>query len=74
LNFPHDLLMTILNSVLDIDECVERFNNPPCTDLALCTDLEGSFRCGCREGYTGNGTICNGENFILTELENVLLL
>ena len=52
------------NLFVDIDECVERFNDPPCRDLALCTDLEGSYECGCREGYTGNGTVCNGESFI----------
>ena len=48
----------------DIDECVERFNNQPCPDLAHCIDLEGSFRCGCREGYAGNGTVCYGENLM----------
>ena len=44
---------------IDIDECVEQ-NPAPCSSLALCTDMEGSFKCGCRVGYAGNGTVCEG--------------
>ena len=44
---------------LDIDECLE--NDPfPCDPKADCTDLDGSYLCECRDGYSGNGVICEG--------------
>ena len=46
----------------DIDECVEQ---NVCDNLASCTDMEGTYRCGCREGYTGNGTSCFGKKILL---------
>ena len=45
---------------LDVDECGENTDN--CHDFADCTDLEGSFTCLCKQGYTGDGVIsCMGE-------------
>ena len=45
---------------LDVDECGENTDN--CHEFADCTDLEGSFTCLCKQGYTGDGVIsCIGE-------------
>lgn len=46
---------------LDVNECEAA--SSPCTDIAKCTNLDGSFKCSCPEGYEGdgrlNGTRCN---------------
>ena len=42
---------------LDIDECAT--NN--CDFNATCTNTPGSFTCTCNQGYTGNGTTCEGK-------------
>ena len=48
------------DSCVDIDECraecstpTRRYSDPchDCTDHSSCTNLEGSFRCGCDSGY-----------------------
>ena len=36
-----------------------------CAEQATCTDNEGSFTCTCNNGYTGNGTRCDGEDTII---------
>lgn len=43
----------------DIDECVEA---DACHADAVCTNANGSYTCQCREGYTGNGMLCEGRN------------
>ena len=49
--------------LLDINECEE---NPEVWDLchieADCEDTEGSHKCVCIEGFTGNGTFCSGSS------------
>ena len=43
--------------LLDINECsVTR----PCSSLANCINTIGSYQCGCRAGYSGNGVSCVG--------------
>lgn len=43
----------------DIDEC---FNSPNiCGDRASCVDTIGSFQCVCNDGYSDNGTGCEGK-------------
>ena len=44
---------------LDINECNNGEDNN-CHENAICTNTNGSFTCQCQNGYTGNGTICNG--------------
>ena len=46
----------------DIDECTNATHN--CHDNATCANLDGSFNCTCDPGYMGNGTYCEGNNFI----------
>ena len=43
---------------LDVDECL----SDPCNISANCTDTEGSFKCQCNEGYTGNGFSCTSKD------------
>ena len=53
----------VLNSPTDIDECsTDTLNN--CDINAGCMDIDGSFLCLCSDGYTGNGTDCEGMSFI----------
>ncbi|PAA49468.1 hypothetical protein BOX15_Mlig001903g9 [Macrostomum lignano] len=43
-------------SCVDIDECSASRN--PCSELAVCTNTVGFYRCLCRPGYYGNGKVC----------------
>ena len=36
--------------VKDINEC----SNSPCKNGATCVNLQGSYRCNCKSGYTGS--------------------
>lgn len=58
------LYIVSVNPLLDIDECMEAI--PVCDENANCTDTEGSFQCTCNDGYTGNGTHCEGKIFYIT--------
>ena len=40
----------------DIDECREGTDD--CDVNADCADIDGSFTCTCRQGYSGNGIFC----------------
>ena len=46
-------------TVSDIDECADATTNN-CDSNAMCTNTPGSFTCTCNQGYTGNGTTCEG--------------
>ena len=50
----------------DIDECADsRLRNAlgdNCHDNAGCTNTDGSYECGCNDGYFGNGTDCENSN------------
>ena len=45
---------------LDINECNEQTHN--CNLDAGCINTQGSFRCGCNRGYTGDGITCVGKS------------
>ena len=45
-----------LPSHLDIDECSGDKNN--CDLDAVCTNIEGSYNCTCKEGFVGDGKSC----------------
>ena len=42
----------------DIDECSAE--SSPCDENADCTNSDGSYTCTCKQGFAGNGTICEG--------------
>ena len=51
----------------DINECA--LLNGPCDENALCTNIEGSYKCECKEGFQGDGyTICTGAQTLVTIL------
>ena len=52
-----------MNVLTDINECLT--NNGNCSTNAVCTNNPGSFTCACKAGYTGNGTMCSGENCLV---------
>ena len=43
----------------DTDECASSQSNE-CDPNALCTNTEGSYVCRCVKGFSGDGTICEG--------------
>ena len=43
----------------DVDECSA--DASPCDKNAECTNNDGSFSCSCREGFDGNGLVCQGK-------------
>lgn len=53
------------NNVLsDIDECATREDS--CSANGVCSNVEGSYKCGCKPGYSGDGRTCEGTVIKLT--------
>ena len=44
--------------ILDKNECLDK--SAKCNVNALCTNTLGSYRCRCKNGYTGDGETCQG--------------
>ena len=42
----------------DVDECSAELR--PCDENADCANRDGFYSCTCKRGYTGNGTVCEG--------------
>ena len=42
----------------DIDECSAVLN--PCDEKADCSNTDGSYSCTCKQGFTGDGSTCEG--------------
>lgn len=53
-------LLTFITS--DIDECSA--DSTPCDESADCTNSEGSYSCTCKQGFDGDGTVCEGKSNI----------
>lgn len=45
--------------LVDVNECEMGAHN--CDMHALCVNVQGSFKCSCREGWVGNGIKCIGK-------------
>lgn len=60
--FVSDFFLSLFDtvSVLEHDECVSGKHS--CDENALCFNTVGGHSCSCKPSYTGNGTICKGEN------------
>ncbi len=54
----------------DIDECTQLTHN--CHQNATCNNVDGSFTCVCKPGYSGDGTICTGKINFFYFLEMLL--
>ena len=53
----------IFISITDIDECRlpdSESMAANCDPNAFCTNLNGTYNCTCTDGYTGNGSYCEG--------------
>ena len=46
----------------DTNEC--HLNQHNCSVNANCINMPGSFKCECKNGYTGDGYACNGNVMI----------
>ena len=42
----------------DIDEC--SVDPSSCDENADCTNSDGSYSCTCKQGFTGDGAVCEG--------------
>ena len=49
--------------VEDKDECI---SDKPCDENAVCNNTVGSFLCGCKSGFSGDGFICTDMNECFT--------
>ena len=52
---------------LDSDECADDSTND-CDTHAVCTNNYGSYTCACMDGWTGNGTKCEGRSHYILVL------
>ena len=52
--------------LVDIDECMTSMEL--CDPNANCTNTPGSYTCACNQGYSGNGTTCDGELLVIRGL------
>ena len=52
-----NIKLTFLLSA-DFDEC----SSSPCHTNASCQNSVGSYVCECIDGFTGNGSVCEGES------------
>ena len=46
--------------IADIDECSD--GSHTCDGNANCTNTDGSFKCQCEIGFSGDGTTCRGNS------------
>lgn len=44
-----------------MDECA--VGTYTCPENAMCADTDGSYNCTCNQGYTGDGSECQGKPF-----------
>lgn len=71
-NFHSKILFYLLSFYFaDINECKQ--SPSVCRSLAKCSNIEGSFSCQCKIGYTGNGIVnCTGKELPLLMIESKL--
>jgi len=57
-NFDCAYKLLLIFIMPDFDEC--SLEPSPCDENADCTNTDGSYICTCKQGFTGNGSICEG--------------
>ena len=57
--YPTFYFVKLFYTSSDTDECASSQSNE-CEPNALCTNTEGSYICRCVKGFSGDGTICEG--------------
>ena len=55
---PVSHIRSLLLPIVDINECNGAADN--CDDNADCTNTDGSYRCSCKPGFSGDGISCEG--------------
>ena len=72
-NYPETYELIIsLNISSDVDECSAE--SSPCDENADCANSDGFYSCTCKQGFTGNGTVCEGNKGFLFLNQNTQLL
>ena len=46
----------------DVNECAT--DQHGCHENANCTNLHGTHKCDCNDGYIGDGSSCTGKNLL----------
>ena len=64
--------LTFAVRLSDKNECALKTHN--CTANAACENTKGSFNCSCNSGFTGNGTVCNGEMHTVRLLSSMVFM
>lgn len=54
---------------MDIDECLSK----PCKNHALCHNIQGSYLCECRPGFTGGDCDSNIDDCLSSEYQQIVL-
>ena len=52
-----NMLINFVLMSIDIDECCIGIS---CHEQSTCANSFGNFTCTCNNGYSGNGTFCEG--------------
>ena len=64
--------LTFAVRLSDKNECALKTHN--CAANAACENTKGSFNCICYSGFTGNGTVCNGEMHTVRLLSSMVFM
>ncbi|KAH9523698.1 Signal peptide, CUB and EGF-like domain-containing protein 3 [Bulinus truncatus] len=56
------ILQVLDDAMLDYDDCLK--GPQKCHASAECSNVNGSYSCQCKEGYTGDGYTCQREYFM----------
>ena len=60
------IIIIIIISELNVEDCAT--NTQVCNRNAVCKTMEESSICICNPGYAGNGKICTGNHYNITNI------